>query len=249
MQCLRAYDYFETRKWHDLAETYDIIVELAPNTRYYRENGSWHLAYNAAADYQQDSRLPALRRREAWKEAIIRGREFLEAGIRNNPDDWHLWADLGHLLEDPQKIPDHAAATEAFRSAWETGKAPLFVRRFYFYSLARITGRQSEALALGRELFRDPHNRLPTLLAVLFALETRAGTAEPPLDLARRLFGDKKAAYPVMSLYWHRNAEQLPMDGVADLLRQLEARLGIPAARSVFTSHGPTPLDAFPPPR
>jgi hypothetical protein len=246
---LRAFDYFETRNWHDLEKTYDVIVELAPNTRYYWENGSWHLAYNAAGDYQQDPRLPALRRREAWKEAIARGREFLEAGIRNNPDDWHLRADLGRLLEDPHKIQDHAAGAEAFRTAWETGKAPMFIRRSYFYSLARVPGRQSDALALGRGMFRDPRNRLPTLLAVLFVLETRAGTTERPLELADRLFDSETAAYQVMSLYWHRSAEQLPMDGVADLLRQLEARLGIPAARSVFSSPGPTFMAAPSQPR
>lgn len=246
---LRAYDFFETRKWHDLAHTYDIIVELAPNTRYYWETGSWHLAYNASADYRQDPKLPPLRRREAWREAIAEGREFLQAGIRNNPDDWHLQADLGRLLEDARKIPDYAVAAEAFRAAWETGKAPLFIRRSWFYALARAPGRQAGALALGREMFRDPRHHLPTLSAVLFALESQGGTAEQPLELAGRLFGGEQEAYRVMCLYWHRSAERLPMDGVAALLRQLETRLGIPAARSVFSSPAATPEDAPPPPR
>ncbi len=245
---LRAYDYFETRKWHDLAHTYGIIVELAPNTRYYWENGSWHLAYNASADYKQDTRLPALRRHEAWKEAIIEGRDFLQAGIRNNPDDWRLRAALGRLLEDPRKLTDYAAAADAFRSAWDTGGAPLFIKRSYFYALARVTDRQAEALALGRELFRDPHNRLPTALGVLFALEIRAGTSEQPLELANRVFGGETVAYQVLSVYWRRNVEQLPMDGVADVLHQLEARLHVPAKRSVFASSGPGPKEN-PPPR
>ena len=240
---LRAYDFFETRQWHDLAGTYDVIVELAPNSRYYWESASWYMAYCASADFKEDPKLPPLRRREAWKEAVARGRAYLDAGIRNNPDDWHLYGDLGRLLEDPLKILDHPAAAKAYRAGWETGNAPMFIRRFYFAALARVPGCQDEALALGRELFRDPHNRLPTMLAVLFALETRAGAHDPPLDRAVRLFGSESSAYQAMALYWRRTAEQMPMDGVADLLRQLEARLGVPADRSVFSKPLPPPKE------
>ena len=101
---LRAFTYFTEQRWDDVADTYDTIVDLAPHTRYYWETGSWHLAYNAASYYLNDSELPPLRRREAWRASILRGRAFLERGIRNNPDDWSLLANLGMLLSDPIQI-------------------------------------------------------------------------------------------------------------------------------------------------
>ncbi|MEY5013405.1 MAG: hypothetical protein RLY69_1120, partial [Verrucomicrobiota bacterium] len=79
---LRAFTYFTERRWDDVEETFNTIVDLAPHTRYYWETGSWHLAYNAASYYINDSKLPPLRRREAWRMSILKGRAFLERGIR-----------------------------------------------------------------------------------------------------------------------------------------------------------------------
>ena len=52
--------------WFRLEETYETIVTLAPQTRYYWDTGSWHLAYNASADYDENAGPPALRRRQKW---------------------------------------------------------------------------------------------------------------------------------------------------------------------------------------
>ena len=104
---LRGFSFFEAKRWDELAETFELIVDLAPGTTYYWETGSWHLAYNAASDYLYDDKMPALRRREAWRATILRGRNFLERGVRTNPDNWQIHLTLARLLSDSNKLVDY----------------------------------------------------------------------------------------------------------------------------------------------
>lgn len=246
---LRAFTFFTEQRWDDVGDTFDTIVDLAPRTRYYWETGSWHMAYNAASYYINDSKLPALRRREAWRSHIFKGRAFLERGIRNNPDDWSLLASLGFLLSDSNKFqafrdPNEtfAAAAEAYRKAAETGKALGYVKRSRFYALARVQGRESEALALGRSLYdAGEQNRTPTLLMLLLVLEAREN---PSMDVEQRaieLFGTPEKAYEALSSHWRRTRERFPVYGVASGLESLERTLAIPAEKSIFNQPPPPP--------
>jgi hypothetical protein len=246
---LRAFTAFSERKWAKVEVTFDTIVDLAPRTRYYWETGSWHLAYNAAADYLNESELPPLRRREAWRTYILKGRAFLERGIRNNPGDWRLLANLGFLLCDANKLPafrdpglSFAASAEAYRKSAETGKANSFVPRAWLYSLARVEGREAEALALARRLYAEgPGNRTPTLMCLLLVLEAHE---DPALDGARRaveLFGSPGKAYDKLSNHWRRTRERFPVDGVAAALESLEKSLSIPPQKSILNQPLPPP--------
>jgi len=253
---LRAFGFFTEQRWANVDETYRLVVDLAPRTRYYWETASWHQAYNAAAYYQNDSSLPALRRREAWRASIERGREILEQGINNMPDDWSLHAQLGFLLRDPNKIgafPDVEAAflasSEAYGRAADLKGSPPFARRFQFYSLARVGGRQAEALALGRRLHQESTaNHAPTLLSMLFALEA---WENPDMDHAKRaieLFGSPGTAAENLGIYWERVRERFPMHGVARALEELDDLLGTPASQRVLNQPLPRaydPEDAF----
>lgn len=234
---LRATTFFSELRWAELGDTYDTIVDLAPHTSYYWENGSWHLTNNAASYYAHDSDLPPLRRKEMQREFIQRGRAFLERGIRNNPEDPFLRLALGRLLEDPyRKIFDFSGAADAFRIAADSGKVPGFVRRREFGALARAPGREQDALALGRELYAKPENRSPTLLCLMLAMESRADPASPPFERALALFGTAERAYDELALYWARGRERYPINGVAAALQGLEKQLRIPPAKSVFKS-------------
>lgn len=248
---LRAFTFFTEQRWSDVADTFDTIVDLAPRTRYYWETGSWHLAYNAASYYQFDSKLPPLRRREAWRSSILQGRAFLERGIRNNPDDWHLQATLGYLLSDPNKFPafrnlpeTFAAAAEAYLKSAATGKALPYVRRVGFYSLARVENREAEALAMARALYAEGmQNRTPTLLMLLLVLEAHEN---PSMDVAARaieLFGTPQKAYAALSGHWQRTRERFPVFGVANGLESLENTLAIPKEKSIFSRPLPPPFD------
>ncbi|MCU0776645.1 MAG: hypothetical protein MUF86_03145 [Akkermansiaceae bacterium] len=246
---LRAFTFFTEQRWDDVAGTYGMIVDLAPRTRYYWETGSWHMAYNAASYYLNDSKLPPLRRREAWRSSILRGRAFLERGIRNNPDDWSMLANLGFLLSDANKIqafrdPNEtfAAAADAYRRSYETGHALGYVRRAWLYALARVEGREAEALALARKLHAEgAQNRTPTLLVLLFVLEA---WENPGMDVAGRaieLFGSAEKAYEALSGHWLRTRERFPVFGVSAALESLEKMLSIPPAESIFSQPVPPP--------
>jgi hypothetical protein len=247
---LRAFTFFTEQRWDDVESTFETIVDLAPQTSYYWDTGSWHMAYNAASYYLNDSKLPVLRRREAWRSSILKGRAFLERGVRNNPDDWNLLASLGFLLSDSNKFPafrdpneTFAAAADAYRKSAETGKALSYVKRSWFYSLARVDGRESEALALGRSLYdAGMQNRTPTLLMLLLVLEAREN---PEMDVAKRaieFYGTPTKAYEALSLHWRRTRERFPVYGVASGLESLEKSLSIPADKSIFKEPPPPPV-------
>lgn len=238
---LRAFGFFEDQRWDDVAETFETIVDLAPRTRYYWETGSWHSAYNAASYYLNDSKLPALRRREAWRAAIFRGRAFIERGIRNNPNDGKLLDRLGFLLADANKFPafrdpnaSFALAAKTYHMAWETGNAPGYVRRNEFFALARVAGKESEALALARELYTEQRNHLPTLMILLLVLEAHE---IPDMDVVARaveIFGTPEKAYDALAGHWQRTREHFPIYGVAGALKSLEKSLAVPPEKSIF---------------
>ncbi len=242
---LRAYTFFTEARWDDVADTFDTIVELAPQTIYYWETGASHQAYNASAYYLNDSDLPPLRRDAAWRAAVLKGRAFLERGIRNNPGNPKLNAYLGYLLIDHNKsraFRDHdatfLAAAQAYQTAADAPDSLPFLRRFQLYSMARVAGHQAEALDLARQLYQNQGNRTPTLQCVYFALEMGAyPMLFDPERLAIALFGSAEKAYATLSNYWLRANDRLPVHGVASAIRALEAQLEIGADKSVFLQH------------
>lgn len=239
---LRAFTYFTEQRWQDVEETFNTIVDLAPRTRYYWETGSWHMAYNAASYYINDSKLPPLRRREAWRMSILKGRAFLERGIRNNPDDWSLLASLGFLLSDSNKYPafrdknaTFAAAADAYRKADASGNALGYVKRSAFYALARVDGREAEALIEARMLYAQGKiNHTPTLKALLFVFQAWENPQMDLLASAVEIFGTPENAYEILSMHWRRTREGFPVYGVSQAILLLEERLVVPKDKSVL---------------
>jgi tetratricopeptide (TPR) repeat protein len=240
---LRGTTLFTERRWSEVAETYDTIVNLAPHTRYYWLTASWHLANNAASDYRWESDLVPMRRRQAWRESIERGKDFLKRGIRNNPDDWELHATLGRLQSDPERNPDFPAALESFRNALATGKASAKIQREELFALARCPGREKEALALARKLYANPSNRVTTLVSLLFVLEERESPSKAPDLRAIELFGSPKAAYRELGDFWVNTKQRYPVDGIAAALQGLEWRLLVPEEKSIFKIPLPPEID------
>ncbi|MFT4176104.1 MAG: hypothetical protein QM627_05560 [Luteolibacter sp.] len=244
---LRAYTAFTEQRWPDVESTYDTIVELAPHTTYYWETGAWHMAYNAAPHYQTARDLSPLRRRQEWRTSIRKGRAFLERGIRNNPEDWKLYQNLGFLLADPNKVrafpsvsESFAAAAEAYQKAADSGTMLPVIRRNQLYSLARVPGREAEALSLARKLYDERlTNRTPTLQILLVALETQQDIIDHPAQRAVELFGDETKAYNALGFYWRARNNLFPMDGIADALATLEKSLGVPPEKSILLEETP----------
>lgn len=239
---LNAFGYFTEKKWAEVADAYDGIVDLAPHTRYYWESGSWHQAYNAASYYLNETEMAPLRRREAWRSSVEWGRDFLERGIRNNPDDWRLKMQLGMLLVDSNKFPAFADqeqvfldAAEAFQQAGKSEYAAAYVSRYEFYALVRVEGREEEALRIARSLYEESRsNRTPLMLMLTMVMEAKLN---PDLDVVARsqeLFGSPERAYEVLSTYWLRTDDRYPIDGMAEALAGLEDLLRISEEKSIL---------------
>ena len=247
---LRAFTAFTETRWDDVAETFETIVALAPRTRYYWETGSWHQAYNAASYYVNDTKLPPVRRRYEWRNSIAKGRAFLERGIQNNPHDWSLHNNLGFLLTDPNKFTSFRDIDAAFLEAADHyAKAAAspgaldYVNRSRCYALARVAGHEAEALDMARRLYQESRkNHTPTLLCLLFVLESHEDPDGDSIARAERIFGSLETAYEQLSMHWQRTRERFPVHGVAQALGAMEIRLGIPAAESVINQPLPAPV-------
>ena len=247
---LRAFGYFSEQKWSEVGDTFDVIVDLAPHTRYYWDTGSWHQAYNAASYYLYESEIPPLRRKLAWRESILKGRAFLERGIRNNPDDPKLKESLGVLLSDSNKIaafrsPGEAyeQAYEAFMSAVETGNARGYAKRAALYSLSRVPGREKEALALAEEIREEQSMNPPSVLGLLYTLNYHENPEQDVLALADSIFPNHKVAYEILGNQWMRTRDYFPVDGIARVIPLLEKELGVPDDKSILKVELNSPMD------
>lgn len=239
---LQAFTAFTEQNWADVEEAMNTTVDLAPRTPHYWEEGMRHLAMNASSYYLHESGLPRLRARAEWRKYILKGREFIERGIRNNPDDAGIHQQLGSLLVDPFRMdafedPAEAfsSAADAYGAAADTGKALPYVRRAQAMALARAAGREGEALELLRKIYADGGNDAPPMVvAALFTMEMLADPDRDALELAVELFKTPENAYEQLGLFWMRTQHRYQMHGVAAALAALEVRLLIRPEASVL---------------
>jgi len=236
---LEAHGYFENQEWYRLKTSYKLITSLDPYNPFYWEQGSGHLAYNAASWARSQRDQPEKKRLSIEREYLEAGDEMLREGIRYLPQDAGLWAEIGRIWSHPLKRPDIPRAAEAWKNASELSDNPVYHRN-YFYALARIPGREKEALNLGIELLEIyPRNlTIPNFRSVLWALYQNPLL---PLDMRKptlkQLFGSKKRAYRDLYNYWFRiqDDQYYPGDVEADL-RQLIIDLKVPFAFNPFLS-------------
>jgi hypothetical protein len=248
---LRAFGQFEEQKWADVADTYDLIVDLAPRTRYYWDAGAWHLSNNASSYYLYESKLPPLRRKILWKSYIEAGREFLERGIRNNPEHPLLYERLGQLLSDPYRIKAfgdpsvaYAASYDAFKAAVDTGLARKYIKRAALYSLARVPGREQEALDLLLEIKSESKSLPPTALTLHYVFKYQHDPERPVIDLVDEVFSSRRDAYDILAKIWLNSKDRFPMHGVARAIRLLELELGVAEEKSILKQELPPSMDS-----
>lgn len=232
-QNLRAHSAFLNQDWHLLGDVYGLVTTLAPRTLSYWQTGGWHLATNAPAYYREATELPAPRRAELRRSFTQRGINFLKQGARNTPDHWEIPYQLASLYGDPAKAPDLDAAIEWIGQATAKPNCPDYVQRQRLYLLARHPHRQAEALAVARDLFANPRNRVANLLAHLYALEHAQNVPANQRHGLDDLFPDHTSAYRAMATYWRTRHPDSPAAGLPEVLARLEAELGIPAAERV----------------
>jgi hypothetical protein len=235
---LRITEAFRETRWLDLEKVLETTVELSPHTEYYWDMGSWHLAYNAASsagdvsdldnaprDLRRKSEI--LRRRAEWKRWVLKGRAFLERGLRFNPEDPSILVDLGRVYSDPFRMPDDKKAADFYGRALKAGEDRPYIRRAYLAALASSGDQPILVQSMLYQLLQDPKNRVPVLLCLQYVLERGAEPPEKAVENAVRIFGSKDKALRNLGAYYTNVRMRLPLDGVEVIIRLLERDAGI----------------------
>jgi len=167
---IEANTAWQNVQWGRMVLLFDSVTTLQPRVTLFWEMASWHMAWNASIAARDNPKQPreALRvkaEHEYWQ----LGRDYLDRGIRNNPDRYVLYDRLGFLLREKPK--DHFGAYQAYSKAATFPDAPGYEARFAAYELSYCPGHEAEAYALLRKLYeKSPRERLPTLLLRLTAM-------------------------------------------------------------------------------
>ena len=236
---LEAHGHFENQEWYELRTDYKLITSLDPYNPFYWDQASHHLAYNAASWARSQRDQPRVKRLSIEREYLESGNDFLMEGLRYNPEDSGLWANVGRLWSNPHKRPDKLRAAEAWKKAAELSANP-FYERSYLSTLAQIPGREKEALDLALALVEiHPRNlEVPKFRSMLWALYQNP---QAPLNLRKptmvQLFGSKRRAYRDLYNYWfHIQDDNYYAGDVEADLRQLIIDEQVPFNYNPFLS-------------
>src|SRR5437016_8950804 len=172
---IQAYAAWENTQWGRMLLLFRHVTTLQPRVLLFWDTAAWHMAWNASVAAMKDETQPRLALRvKAQREYFALGKDFLERGIKNNPDRPDLYEALARLYKE--KYKDHERASEYYAKAAALPGAPTFDRRFAAYELSYCEGREQEAYERLRQLYdQGPQERLPTLIKRLKTLEEKLG--------------------------------------------------------------------------
>ncbi|MDO4221544.1 MAG: hypothetical protein Q4C88_05440 [Akkermansia sp.] len=213
-----ATDAWLVQDWPRAQTRWRQITTLAPQRPNYWIRAARDMTRNAVAHAmgRRDLEPPA---KAALAEAYLEsGERFLLDGAANNPQNPLIYLELGNMYENTARRPQFAKAAEAYSRALELGAPPMY-RRWVFYNLARIRGREREALDLGLRLFEDPAARTPSLRCLLFVLQNKLDIPRGQRLGVQQLFGDERRARRQLSSFLH-NDLRFPTTGVAAFLEE-----------------------------
>lgn len=170
---IQAHVAWERTEWGRVLLLFRQVTTLQPRAVLFWDMAAWHMAWNASTAAMNDRTQPreALRLKTA-REYLRLGQDFLERGIKNNPERPELYEAMARLYRD--KYEDHERASEFFAKAAALPGAHSYARRFAAYELAQCLGREREAYDQLRALYDfGERERLPTLLRHLKELEIK----------------------------------------------------------------------------
>src|SRR5437016_7901971 len=172
---IQAHVAWERTEWGRMLLLFRQVTTLQPRAILFWDMAAWHMAWNASVAAMNDRAQPRLALRvKAQREYFALGKDFLERGIKNNPDRPQLYEALARLYKE--KYKDHERASEYYAKASAVPGAPTFDRRFSAYELSYCEGREREAYERLRRLYDEgPRERLPTLIKRLKFLEDKLG--------------------------------------------------------------------------
>src|SRR5213596_3945675 len=172
---IQAHVAWERTEWGRVLLLFRHVTTLQPRVILFWDMAAWHMAWNAAVAAMNDKSQPRVALRvKAQREYFALGKDFLERGIKNNPDRPQLYEALARLYKE--KYKDHEHASEFFAKAAALPGARTYDRRFSAYELSYCEGREREAYERLRQLYdKGEKERLPTLISRLKFLEDKLG--------------------------------------------------------------------------
>jgi hypothetical protein len=169
---IKAHTAWEETEWGRVLLLLRQATTLQPRSILFWDMAAWHMAWNASTAAMKDESQPLTARVKKQREYFALGKDFLERGIKNNPDQPQLYEALARLYLD--KYHDHAQASEYFGKAAALPGAMSYDRRFSAYELSYCEGREPEAYDRLRTLYDEgKKERLPTLIKRLKVLEDK----------------------------------------------------------------------------
>ena len=170
---IQAHVAWEQTEWGRVLLLFRQITTLQPRAILFWDMAAWHMAWNASVAAMNDQTQPRLALRvKAQREYFALGKDFLERGIKNNPDRPQLYEAMARLYKE--KFKEHERASEFFAKAAGLPGAPRYDRRFSAYELSYCEGREREAYERLRQLYDEGEKeRLPTLITRLKFLEDK----------------------------------------------------------------------------
>ena len=170
---IQAHVAWERTEWGRVLFLFRQVTTLQPQVPLFWDMAAWHMAWNASAAAMNDQTQPRLALRvKAQREYFALGKDFLERGIKNNPDKPQLYEALARLYRE--KYNDHAHASEFYAKAAALPEAHSYDKRFSAYELSYCDGREREAYERLRALYDEGEKeRLPTLIKRLKFLEEK----------------------------------------------------------------------------
>ena len=170
---IQAHVAWERAEWGRVLLLFRQVTTLQPRAILFWDMAAWHMAWNASVAALNDPAQPRQALRvKAQREYFALGKDFLERGIRNNPEKPQLYESLARLYKD--KYKDHEHASEFFAKAAALPGAPTYDKRFAAYELSYCEGREQDAYQeLLRLYHKGPMERLPTLITRLKFLEDK----------------------------------------------------------------------------
>jgi tetratricopeptide (TPR) repeat protein len=170
---IQAHVAWERTEWGRVLLLFRHVTTLQPRAILFWDMAAWHMAWNASVAAMNDRTQPRLALRvKAQREYFALGKDFLERGIKNNPDRPDLYEALARLYKE--KYKDHEHASEFFAKAAALPGARAYDRRFSAYELSYCEGREREAYQRLRQLYDEGEKeRLPTLITRLKFLQTK----------------------------------------------------------------------------
>src|SRR5947209_11465290 len=168
---IQAHVAWERTEWGRVLFLFRQVTTLQPHVPLFWDMAAWHMAWNASAAAMNDSSQPRMALRvKSQREYFSLGKDFLERGIKNNPDKPELYEALARLYHD--KLNDHEHASEFYGKAAALPGAHSYDRRFSAYELSYCDGREREAYQRLHALYDEGEKeRTPTLIKRLKFLE------------------------------------------------------------------------------